>query len=106
VLGEVRKKGLIQATWASALFVLFLAIGYWLRSIGLHHTPWEFAIPGGWALAGLLQAVTGVPFAKFASRWDALQPWQRGVFGTAIVFGLAALLYGLAIAYILYGGST
>jgi len=67
--------------------------------------PWEFAIPAGFALAGLLQAITGIPFAHLASQWDALQPWQRGVFGVRIVIASFALLSAAAIAYVSYQGA-
>jgi hypothetical protein len=101
----VRRKGLIQATLAAAIFVALLAFARWLNSVGFDHTPWEFAIPGGFAIAGLIQAVTGIPFKEFSSRWDALEPWQRGLFGTALVVGIAAILYGGSIIYILYSGA-
>lgn len=98
-------RGLFQVVWASALFAAFAAVGYWLNSVGLHHVPWEFAIPAGFALAGLLQAMTGVPFVRLASQWDVLRPWQRGVFGVGIVLGSFALLFAAGIAYVLYHGA-
>jgi hypothetical protein len=105
VLSNIRIEGLFQVAWASALFAVFFGIGYWLNSLGWHHMPWEFAIPAGFALAGLLQAITGIPFAHLASRWDALQPWQRGVFGVGIVLASFALLSAAAIAYVSYQGT-
>lgn len=103
---NVRIRGLFQLVWASALFAALFGVGYWLESIGWHHIPWEFAIPAGFALAGLLQAVTGVPFAHVASRWDRLLPWQRGVFGVGIVLASCALLFAAAWAYIAYQGAN
>jgi hypothetical protein len=105
VLSNTRLKGLLQVAWASALFAIFVGIGYWLNSVGWHHVPWEFAIPAGFALAGLLQAITGIPFAQLASEWDALEPWQRGVFGVGIVLGSFALLFAAGIAYVSYQGA-
>ncbi len=102
MLNSVRAKGLFQVLWASALFAAFSAFSYWLNSIGWRHVPWEFAIPAGFALAGLLQAITGIPFASFATRWDELRPWQRGVLGIGIVIGCFVLLFCLAAAYIYY----
>lgn len=98
----VRKRGLFQLAWASALFVVLAGFAYWLDSRGWHHFPWEFAIPAGFALAGLLQGVTGVPFARLASQWDALRPWQRGVLGTAIALAISGVLFGGAVLYIVY----
>ncbi|WP_430391864.1 hypothetical protein [Dyella sp. 20L07] len=86
--------------WASALSALFLGVGYWLDTQGWHHLPWELAIPAGFVIAGLLQVITGVPFTKFASQWDALRPWKRGIFGTGIVLASFGLLFMGAMAYI------
>lgn len=105
VLSDIRMKGLFQVTWASALFAVFLALGYWLDSMGWHHLPWEFAIPAGFALAGLLQAITGIPFVRFASQWDSLRPWQRGVLGIGIVLASFALLFAAGVAYVSYQGT-
>lgn len=105
-LSEIRREGLIRAAWASGLFAALLALTLWLTSIGFPHTPWEFAIPGGFALSGIIQAVTGVPFARFASRWDGLKPWQRGVSGVAIVLAAAALIFAMAAAYIVTLGAA
>lgn len=105
MLSNIRIKGLFQVIWASALFAVFFGIGYRLNSLGWHHMPWEFAIPAGFAIAGLLQAITGIPFIRLASQWDALRPWQRGVFGVGIVLASFALLSAAAIAYLSYQGA-
>lgn len=102
---NIRLKGFFQVAWGSALFAVLAGIGQWLNSLGWHHMPWEFAIPAGFALAGLLQAITGVPFAQLASRWDALEPWQRGVFGIGIVLASFALLAAATMAYVSYQGT-
>lgn len=96
-----RRKGLILLSWSGALFALVLAGAWWAEQHGWHYFPWMLAIPGGIALAGLVQVVTGVPFGRLSDYWDALRPWQRGVFGTGIVLVVFALLYGGAIAIIL-----
>ncbi len=44
-----------------------------------------FALPGAYALSGLVEFVTGISFFEFAARWDELKGWQRGIFGTFIV---------------------
>lgn len=106
VLSEVRREGLARTAWASALFALLVALAFWLNSIGWRHTPWEFAVPGGLALSGLIQAVTGVPFTRFASKWDNLRPWQRGVLGVAILVVATAMNFAMAAAYILIVGAA
>jgi hypothetical protein len=54
-----------------------------------------FALPGAYALSGLIEFATGVSFLEFARRWDELKGWQRGIFGTFIV--VIALFLILAI---------
>jgi hypothetical protein len=43
------------------------------------------AMPGCFALLGLVELVTGVPSSKVASAWDALAGWQRGILGILVV---------------------
>lgn len=43
------------------------------------------AIPGVYALIGLLEIIAGVPFVEIAEKWDSLAGWQRGVLGLFIV---------------------
>ena len=106
MITAVRLQGIFQIAWASALFSILLGIAYWLNSVGWHHMPWEFVVPAGFALAGLLQAVTGVPFSSLASQWNSLRPWQRGVLGVGIVLGSMALFTAAALAYVHYHGAT
>jgi hypothetical protein len=61
------------------------------------------AAPGGFAAAGLVQWISGVPFSELSEKWNSLKGWQRGVFGTLVFFGgLLLLLAGL----VLYGFLT
>jgi len=101
-IAAVRRSGLLRLTWAG---LLFLAIGcgsLWLNSKGWHHVPWECFIPGGIALAGALQLVTGIPFTEFSSRWDSLAGWQRGVFGVAILLVASTIIFLIAAFYVVY----
>jgi hypothetical protein len=61
-----------------------------------------FFLPGGLAIAGLLQLVTGVPFSQWSSRWDSLQGWQRGVFGSLLVLVLLGCVFAGMAVYGLY----
>ncbi len=50
--------------------------------------------PGALALLGLLEVVTGRSFRGLAVRWDQLEPWKRGVFGSIIVIAAATVIFG------------
>lgn len=59
------------------------------------------AIPGVYALMGLLEIIAGVPFSQIATKWDALAGWQRGILGTFVVI----LAFGLLIVgMVLFAG--
>ena len=86
---SVRRKGLLRLVIGLAVFAIGLTIPVFVLPY-LHHqlTPTgmiPFALPGAYALSGLIELVTGVSFLEFARRWDALKGWQRGIFGTFIV---------------------
>ena len=50
--------------------------------------------PGALALLGLLEVVTGRSFKGLAARWDQLEPWKRGVYGTIVVIAAATVIFG------------
>jgi hypothetical protein len=35
-------------------------------------------VPGAFALVGLIETVTGLPFTRVSEAWDGLAGWQRG----------------------------
>lgn len=58
------------------------------------------ALPGAWALAGLLELATGRSFASLGARWEALSGWQRGLIGLAVVVAaFATMILGVAILF-------
>ncbi len=57
------------------------------------------ALPGAWALMGLLEVVTGVPFTQVAQKWDELAGWQRGVLGVLVVIVAFVVMGALMIAF-------
>ncbi|EDY18556.1 hypothetical protein CfE428DRAFT_3941 [Chthoniobacter flavus Ellin428] len=86
---SVRRKGLFHFVIGLAVFAVGLTIPVFLLPY-FHHqlTPTgmiPFALPGAYALSGLIEFLTGVSFLEFARRWDELKGWQRGIFGTFIV---------------------
>jgi len=42
------------------------------------------AVPGAFALMGLLEIITGIPFKEMSGKWDNLKGWQRGILGTGV----------------------
>lgn len=82
----------VAGTLAVWLLMLYLRRqGYVPSSL---FTLIPLAIPGVYALNGLLEMIAGVPSAKIASQWDSLAGWQRGVLGLLVV----ALAIVLALA--------
>lgn len=56
-------------------------------------------VPGGFALAGLMQSITGVPFADLSNRWNSLKGWQRGLIGFGAFAFCMLLLFGGLVVY-------
>jgi hypothetical protein len=87
----------------AAVFAISVAAVLAFTKLGWNADPHFlalFAIPGGYALSGLLEVITGVSFMEFARRWDELAGWQRGVFGTAIVLGaLASIICAMGLFF-------
>ncbi|NNE19419.1 MAG: hypothetical protein HKN10_13165 [Myxococcales bacterium] len=72
---------------------------YGLHSVGIKVRGLALiplALPGAYALVGLLELLTGSSFSELSRRWDALRGWQRGVLGTVVVIVAFAAL-GLAM---------
>jgi len=97
--------GLLTLCGSGAVFVVLAIAGAKLAENGWTIHGYAWGIPGGFALAGLVQLVSGVPFSELAARWDSLAGWQRGVLGVAIVLVSLVAILGimLGVARILYG---
>jgi hypothetical protein len=98
----VRRKGFLRFLGGLAVFAIGLAFTMLiLPRLGVQLTPVglaAFALPGAYALSGLVEIVTGISFMQFARRWDDLKGWQRGVFGTFIVL-LAGMVIILGVGF-------
>ena len=96
---SVRRKGLFCFVIGLAVFAVGLTIPLFILPYFNHQlTPTgmiPFALPGAYALSGLIEFATGVSLFEFARRWDELKGWQRGIFGTFIV--VIALFVILAV---------
>jgi hypothetical protein len=93
-----RKFGLIVFVTAGSIEVVICYGAYVATAYGLHDTLIELlAIPGAFALAGAMQAITGVSFATIASNWQSLAGWQRGIIGLFIVMVAFALAFACMV---------
>ncbi|HSI10543.1 MAG TPA: hypothetical protein VK961_00805 [Chthoniobacter sp.] len=94
----VRKRGLRRfALWLLAFLVGMSVPLFVLPRFGVQLTPpgmIPFALPGAFALQGLIELISGVPFLDLAGRWDELKGWQRGLLGTIIVLVAMVVIVG------------
>lgn len=106
-LENVRIKGLTKLLIGAAGFAaaFWYVMKYGVDPVGGARTSHYRAIGAGavgaLAIVGLLELCTGVSFKQFAARWDSLEAWQRGVFGTFILLLALATVSGifLGLAY-------
>ena len=93
---SARKSGIKKLLIGGSLFsvsILLFPIVFPKNQInGEIHSLIILCLPGGYALAGVIEIITNVPFSKFAKKWDSLRGWQRGVLGTTIAFGFFIIL--------------
>ncbi len=86
---SIRRKGFLRFVVGFGVFAVGLTIPVFALPYFNHQLPppgmIPFALPGAYALSGLVEFVTGISFFEFAARWDELKGWQRGIFGTFIV---------------------
>jgi hypothetical protein len=104
---KVRVRGFCQLLGFGAVFAGGIASLMWLRETG-DESPFQqlafhaMFVPGGLAIAGLVQLVSGVRFSELSQRWDSLQGWQRGVFGTLLVLLCITAMLGALVLYGMY----
>jgi hypothetical protein len=102
-MNEVHVSGLMTFLILGAVATVFTRVAYWLKlhSRMIYGAGW--GVPGAFALAGLVQFVSGVPFAELSAKWDSLQGWQRGVLGVIIFVFACGLIFGiLAVVAIMF----
>ena len=83
---NIRLMGLLKFLAGS---LVFAAIVNYFRGHGLPTgSPFKIigpAIPGAFALVGLVEMTVGTPISEVSSSWDALAGWQRGILGVLVV---------------------
>jgi hypothetical protein len=78
---SIRRKGLLRFVIGLAVFAVGLTIPLFVLPYFDHQLTATgmipFALPGAYALSGVIEFVTGVSFLEFARRWDELKGWQH-----------------------------
>jgi len=84
---NTRQKGALKLLISTPVFVVILCWVYTGNTKGTQHTyePTLMALPGAYAMVGLIELVSGTPFSQFNDLWMNLKGWQRGVFGTVFL---------------------
>ncbi|WP_306524323.1 hypothetical protein [Dokdonella sp.] len=101
MMSDVRKVGLKRFVIGSLGAVLVGVLVYFVHLQGFAPSSFAMiplAIPGAYALMGIVEMVSGTDFFEIAQKWDDLDGWQRGVLGTLVVIlAFAALFAGLVL---------
>jgi hypothetical protein len=92
-MNAVRRSGLKLLAVAGALTVAVGFVAMYATNHGWQIHGYGWGVPGAFALAGLVQVVSGVPFSELSSKWDGLEGWQRGVLGTLIFVTAVGLIF-------------
>lgn len=103
---SVRGRGLLKlagGVLGAAAAHAFVAAGGLEGTRGGTYYLIALAVPGAFALVGLIETCAGVPFEQIAAKWDVLKPWQRGVLGTLIALAALGMLFAV-IAGLGYSG--
>jgi hypothetical protein len=82
-----RKLGLIHFLIGSAVSALMIGFFQWLYTKGYRVTYLgaAWALPGVWALMGVAEMLTGLPFMEMARRWDGMAQWKQTVYGLLLM---------------------
>lgn len=99
---NVRTTGLLKIIGSGVGFaIVFLVV---LKN-GLgdpsHGGPFKLilmALPGAFALVGIIELFTGIEFGNVSKKWDELHSWQRGVLGVFIaIFSFVLMMAGVVL---------
>ena len=93
----------IKLLSGSAICLLVFFIVYYTNtynSVLVKQTIIYFAIPGAYALVGLVEIITGLPFTQISNKWDSLTGWQRAILGLTIVICFFFLIAFTVVAFV------
>lgn len=84
--------------------LLFAAVITLISNLNLEESPIvkqliiPLAVPGAYALMGLLEIITGVGFKEISGKWDGLAGRQRGLLGIIVaILSFVLLIFGLVL---------
>jgi hypothetical protein len=96
---KTRLKGLLKLLGGGVVFALLFSYihdkGLTDKSMG-GSGPFRLiaiGLPGAFALVGLIETVTGLPFTQISKAWDDLAGWQRGLYGTLVVIAAIIIVF-------------
>ena len=99
---NTRQKGALKLALGTPVFGAILFWVYTSNPKGGHMTyePTLMALPGAYAVVGLVECTTGIPFSRFNDLWMALKGWQRGVLGIAVVILVFVALFAFVYFFL------
>jgi hypothetical protein len=71
----------VSGAMVCLLMFLFIDLNNLEESLVVKHAIVYLSLPGAYALVGLHEIVSGVPFVEISKKWDGISGWQRGVLG-------------------------
>lgn len=100
---NVRARGFLKVLGSGLVFAVIVETvfknGLGDPAIGGPFRMIAMGVPGAFALAGLIELVTGIEFQRIASAWDDLAGWQRGVLGILVVILAFVIMMACVVAF-------
>ena len=99
---SVRAIGLMRFLTGTALTAAILLFFQWRASHSAqgHVTAVLWGLPGAWAIAGLIEMITGVHIMELSARWDSMAQWKQTVYGLLLMALGFLLIAGVIVTYI------
>jgi hypothetical protein len=106
IMNDARLKGLLKLLGGGVLFAIVFAYiydnGLGDPSRGSPFKLIAMGLPGAIVLVGLVETITGLPFAQISEAWDGLTGWQRGVYGLIVI--VVAIVVVFFVLVPIFGG--
>ncbi len=87
--------------WLFLTIIAVIVLNSYFGELSWSSKGWIISPPGAFALAGLVQFISGVPFNKLSSQWDSLKSWQRGLISTLILLLAIVVMLGVIALYLI-----